>query len=143
MNKDVLISIKGLQYTVSEEVKEEDKRVETINRGQYYKRSGKHYVTFEETLDGAQPVKSIVKFDKDSFEITRKGPYNVRLGFEAGKKSYTDYHTPFGDFLLGIDTLAISYEESDKEIYMAIEYDMEFNSEHLAHCVIDVKVAEV
>lgn len=143
MNKEVLISIKGLQYTVSEETGEEDKRVETITRGQYYKRAGKHYVTFEESLDGSEPVKSMVKFDKDSFEITRKGPYNVRLGFEAGKKSYTDYRTPFGEFLLGIDTLAIDYAEEDKEITMAIEYDMEFNSEHLAHCVIDVKVAEV
>ena len=72
MNKDVLISIKGLQYTVSEEEVEEDKRVETLTRGQYYKRAGKHYVTFEESLDGDKPVKSMVKFDKDSFEITRK-----------------------------------------------------------------------
>ena len=143
MNKDVLISIKGLQYTVSEEEVEEDKRVETLTRGQYYKRAGKHYVTFEESLDGDKPVKSMVKFDKDSFEITRKGPYNVRLGFEAGKKSYTDYHTPFGDFLLGIDTLEIRYVESDSEILMAIEYEMEFNSEHLGKCIIDVKVSEV
>ena len=143
MNKDVLISIKGLQYTVSEEGPEEDKRVETLTRGQYYKRSGKHYVTFEESLDGDKPVKSIVKFDETSFEITRKGPYNVRLGFEAGKKAYTDYRTPFGEFLMGIDTIAICYEEKENEILMTIEYDMEFNSEQLGRCVIDVKVTEV
>ncbi|MBO4678435.1 MAG: DUF1934 domain-containing protein [Lachnospiraceae bacterium] len=142
MNKDVLISIKGLQYTVSEE-KEGDTRVETLTRGQYYKRAGKHYVTFEEALDGDKPVKSMVKFDETSFEITRKGPYNVRLGFEAGKKAYTDYRTPFGEFLMGIDTTSIEYGEKENEILMRIEYDMEFNSEQLGRCVIDVKVTEV
>jgi len=44
---------------------------------------------------------------------------------------------------MGIDTIAICYEEKENEILMTIEYDMEFNSEQLGRCVIDVKVTEV
>lgn len=140
MNKEVLVSIKGLQYTGTEE---DDNRVETLTRGSFYKRGGKNFVTFEEAFDEDQTVKSFVKFDADSFEITRKGPYNVRLSFENGKKYYTDYHTPYGEFLLGIDTRRIEVVEQDGEMAVVIEYDMEFNSESLGRCTIDMKLTEV
>ena len=140
MNKDVLVSIKGLQYTGTEE---DDNRVETLTRGSFYKRGGKNYVTFEEAFDEDHTVKSLVKFDNDSFEITRKGPYSVRLSFENGKKYYTDYRTPYGEFLLGIDTRHIEVAEFDSELTVTIEYDMEFNSESLGRCTIDMKLTEV
>ena len=140
MNKEVLVSIKGLQYTGAEE---DDNRVETLTRGSFYKRAGKSYVTFEESFDEHQIVKSLVKFDTDSFEITRKGPYSVRLSFENGKKYYTDYRTPYGEFLLGIDTRRIEVTELDTELIVTIEYDMEFNSESLGRCTIDMKLTEV
>ena len=47
MTKDVLITIRGV-HTVDEE----DNDVEMIVRGDYYQKNGKHYVLYEELIEG-------------------------------------------------------------------------------------------
>ena len=49
MTEEVLISVKGL-HTLEDTQKDE---VEVISAGKYYKRNGKHYVLFEETVEGS------------------------------------------------------------------------------------------
>ena len=52
MTKDVLITIRGV-HTMDEE----DNDVEMIVRGDYYQKNGKHYVLYEELLEGfKEPV---------------------------------------------------------------------------------------
>lgn len=141
MTKDVLVSIKGLQYMESES--NDNQRIETLTRGTFYNRNNKNFVNYEESPDGAETVKSLIKFDKNFLELTKKGKYSVHMVFEEGKKNYTNYQTPYGNFILGIDTNSISYSEKEQEINMSVVYDMEMNYEHLAHCEIDMKVTSV
>ena len=57
MTKDVLITIRGV-HTMDEE----DNDVEMIVRGDYYQKNGKHYVLYEELLEGfKEPVKNIIR----------------------------------------------------------------------------------
>ncbi len=142
MKKDVLVSIKGLLYTPDEENKD-DQRIETLTRGTFYNKANKNFVTYEESLDGEEIIKSMLKFDEHSLELTKKGKYNVHMIFEEGKKNYTNYNTPFGDLLIGIDTEFIKYKEADDEINMIISYDMEMNYSHVARCEIDMKIQSV
>lgn len=141
MTKDVLIAIKGLQYTMGENA--DDQRVETLNRGKYAKRNGHHIVAFEESPDGENMISSLVKFTDDSFELTRRGVYNMQMLFEAGNKCLTDYNTPFGNFIIGIDTYSINKVETENEIKLSIDYDMELNYEHVARCQIEVLIKSV
>lgn len=145
MNKDVLVTIKGLQYDLSENDKkdDEDTRIETLTRGTFYQKENHNYITYEESPDGTETIKTLLKFSDHDFELTRKGTYSVHMTFEEGKKNYTDYHTPFGDFVIGIDTDTISLSSSEDEINMTIAYEMEMNYEHLANCRIDMQVKSV
>ncbi|MCR4728124.1 MAG: DUF1934 domain-containing protein [Lachnospiraceae bacterium] len=140
MKRDVLVTIKGLQYALSEN---DDQRVETINRGTFYTRNNKNYVVYEETLSEKEIVKSVLKFDDKLLELNKKGPFNVHMTFEEGKKNYTAYNTPYGDIMIGIDTTAVVCKRAADEINMAIEYDMEVNYEHLAKCRIDMNVKSI
>lgn len=142
MTKAVLVTVKGLQYSLEGE-EGDDQRIETITRGNYYLKNGKHYVTYEESPDGSANIKTMLKFDESFFELTRKGQYSVHMLFEEGKKNYTDYRTPFGNFVVGIDTSSIEITEKEKEIDLHIDYDMEMNYEHLAKCNIDVCIQNV
>ena len=142
MTKDVLVTVKGLQYSLDGEGGD-DQRIETITRGNYYLKNGKHYVTYEESPDGSVNIKTMLKFDESFFELTRKGQYSVHMLFEEGKKNYTDYRTPFGNFVVGIDTSLIDIKEKEKEILLHIDYDMDMNYEHLAKCNIDVCIQNV
>ena len=47
MTKDVLITISGIQM-----MDEEDSDVEMIVRGDYYQKNGKHYILYEEVMEG-------------------------------------------------------------------------------------------
>ena len=140
MKRDVLVTIKGLQYAFSEG---DDQRVETINRGTFYTRNNKNYVVYEETMSENEIVKSVLKFDERQFELNKKGSYSVHMTFEEGKKNYTAYKTPYGDVMIGIDTTAVMCKRAADEINMAIEYDMEVNYEHLAKCRIDMNVRSI
>ena len=140
MKREVIVSIKGLQYALAEG---EDQRVETINRGTFYTRNNKNYVVYEETMSEDAIVKSMLKFDDNYLELSRKGPYSLHMTFEEGKKNYTSYKTPYGELMIGIDTTAVRCEENEDEINMAVEYDMEVNYEHLAKCRIDMSVKSI
>ncbi len=68
MTKDVLITIRGV-HTMDEE----DNDVEMIVRGDYYQKNGKHYVLYEELLEGfKEPVKNIIKITPTSMDITKR-----------------------------------------------------------------------
>lgn len=141
MTKDILLTITGLQYTKQDDG--EEQAIETITRGNYYKKSGKHYVSFEETPDGENTAKSLIKFDEDSFEMNRRGKYSVHMNFENGKKYITEYPTPFGNLIMGIDTKSFLIDEREDEIRVSIEYDLDMNYEFVAESRIDVVISSV
>ena len=138
MTKDILVSISGLQ--VSPEM--ESDTVEVISPGEYYYRNDKHFVVYEEAIDGkTETVKNMVKLSKDCVEVTKKGSARIHMIFEKNKKNISYYYTPFGNLQIGIDTQIIELDESDENIRAKVDYALEINSEHVSNChiVIDVK----
>ena len=70
MTEEVLISVKGL-HTMEDTQKDE---VEVISAGKYYKRNGKHYVLFEETVEGSgESINSRIKLPGSAWRYARKG----------------------------------------------------------------------
>ena len=70
MTKDVLITISGVQI-----LDEEDDDVEMVTRGDYYNKNGKHYITYDEVMEGfAEPVKNIIKVSPGSEMCIRDRP---------------------------------------------------------------------
>lgn len=137
MNREVLISMKGLQAMVGDE---EAGTVETITRGRYYFRENIHNVFYEETLDGEATVKSSIKFDEHHAEIVKKGSYNVQMLFEQGRKNYTEYHTPFGTIVICFDAKSILVDQSEDRILLTIDYNMEINYENTGECRIEIEI---
>lgn len=138
MTKDVLLSIKGLQFNGATDTSD----IETVTPAQYYNRNGHHYVVFDEASEGYQDItKSVIKWNGDSLDLTKKGAFNTHMVFEKNKKSVTDYRTPFGSILIGIDTKNISVEEEDKQIRLNVDYSLDVNYEFLADCRISMEVS--
>lgn len=68
MTKDVLITIRGV-HTLDHE----DNDVEMIIRGDYYQKNGKHYILYEEILEGAEErVKNVIKISPSSMDIIKR-----------------------------------------------------------------------
>ena len=137
MTKDVLVKISGLQFAGEED----NDSIEVITFGTYYKKNNKHYVLYDEVMEGtAEVTKNVIKIGADSMEVTRKGPASVHMVFEKDKKNVSYYHTPFGNLLIGINAKSIQLDESDLDINVRVNYGLEINYEHVAECHITVDV---
>jgi len=137
MTKEVLVKISGLQFAGEED----SDSVEVITSGTYYKKNGKHYVLYEEVMEGTTDVtKNVIKIGENSMEVTRKGPASVHMVFEKDKKNVSYYYTPFGNLLIGIDAKKIQVNESEMDINVKVNYGLEINYEHVADCHITVDV---
>lgn len=137
MTKDVLVKISGLQFAGEED----SDAIEVITSGNYYMKNGKHYILYEEVLEGSTEVaKNVIKLGNNTMEVTKKGPLTVHMVFEKDKKNVSYYSTPFGSLLIGIDTKSIQIEETDNDINVAVKYGLEINYEHTADCNITVNV---
>ena len=137
MTKDIFVSIKGLQNP-GEEAQEE---LEMIIPGSYYKRGDKHFIKFDEVTEGMEgSTSNLLKIQKDSLEVTKRGLTNTHMVFQEQKKNMTYYDTPFGNLLVGIAAPRVSMEETEEKIDLKVDYALEINYEHLADCTIDLKV---
>lgn len=144
MTKDVLISISGLHMGTGEETGGEEP-VEIITPAFYYLKNGKHYVLYDEVIEGVPGVvKNTIKISgNERFEVRKTGIANTRMVFEKGKMNMTSYDTPFGQMMVGIHTRDIETEIGEEKIEISITYSLDINSEPLSDAEIHVRIIPV
>lgn len=142
MTKEVLITIQGLQFDAEAQNDEELDKIESIYPGEYYMRSGSHYILYEELMEEeATPIKNVIKLRDKEFTLTKKGIINTQMVFTEGKKNMTSYVTPFGNIMIALDTEKIVVEETEEELKIHIDYGLEANYQYIADCHITVTVS--
>ena len=83
MTKDVILNITGMQFND----RSNDEPIELITRGNYYKNNNKHYVIYDEIMEGISgTTKNTIKFDDSFFQLTKSGAINTSMVFEENKK---------------------------------------------------------
>lgn len=138
MTKEVLLTLQGLQFDQREE---DADKIEMVTVGDYFKKNDRHYVVYEEVTEGfEQPTKNRLKFSDHMVELTRNGLVNVHMVFQENKKNMSNYNTPFGQILVGIDTKRISIEEKEDNIVVDVDYALDINYEFLSDCHIKIDI---
>ncbi len=138
MTKDVLIAIKGMQF----EGEMDPEEIEVIQRGEYYERNGAHYLLYDEPVEGtSEIIKNRIKFRENEVQVAKKGAVNTTLTFTKNEKNMTNYATPFGNLVIGIDTQKIALEMSEKKMDIKVDYALDINYEFLADCKISIEVS--
>lgn len=139
MTKDVLITISGVQM-----LDEEDMDVEMVTRGDYYQRNGKHYILYDEVMEGFEgTVRNVIKVSPESVDIIKQGAASARMQFEKNKKNLSCYTTPLGDLMIGIQANRISIDEGQDHLKINVEYSLDINYQHASDCNISVSVQSV
>lgn len=137
MTKDVIITICGLQNGLETD----GEPIEMIVAGEYFYKNNKHYILYEEVMEGeSQVTKNRIKIANGQMELTKNGVVNVHMVFEENVKNITHYYTPYGALTMGIDGKKVEIKESENEIDVAVEYGMEMNQEFVADCHITINV---
>lgn len=137
MTKDVMISIRGIQFDNGQD----GEKIESIQKGEYYLKNNTHYILFDEVMEGMEkPIRSMIKFKEGEMHLNKKGAINVSMDFLEHKKTLSNYMTPFGTIVIGIEADKVKLEEEEKRIIVNVDYAMDVNYEHLADCKIKIDV---
>lgn len=141
MTREVLIKISGLQ--MMDESGESD-NIEVITTGDYFLKNGKHYIIYDEMMEGVDGnVRNTVKVTTDSMDIRRQGITSAHMVFEQDKKNMTRYATPMGDMLIEISTNEIQVEEEEDSLKICVNYSLDINYEHVSDCNIRMDVCSI
>lgn len=136
MTKEVLIRISGLQI-----MDEEGNDVEVITTGDYFLKNGKHYIIYDEILDGFEGnIRNTVKVAPDLMDIRKQGIANAHMIFEQDKRNMTRYATPMGDMMVEISTNRIQVDEQEDRLKVLVDYSLDINYEHISECSITMDV---
>ncbi|EET60080.1 hypothetical protein BRYFOR_07931 [Marvinbryantia formatexigens DSM 14469] len=137
MTEDVLVSIRGMQML---EMNDQDE-VEIVTNGKYLHKNGKHYISYEEVMEGMEgTTRNLIKVGEDGMEVSKRGLTNVHMVFEKDKKNVTYYETPFGNLMVGIAATNIAVKNDEKNIDVTVNYALDVNYEHLADCTINMSI---
>ena len=130
MTKDVLLSISGLHQDVTGIEAQGDEPgsepIEVIVPASYYEKNGKHYVIYDELVEGIPgTIKNKVRIlDDQKVEIIKSGITNTHMVFE----------------MIGVFTKDIQFEEQDEKITVHVNYALDINGDPVADCNIDIKI---
>lgn len=136
MTKEILLTLTGLQL-----FGEENEAVEIVTVGEYYKRGDRHYILYEEAVEGLSGhISNIVKIGENSLEVLKKGLTNTRMVLEKGKRHTCLYQTPYGELSLGFLGREIRIEESDRYIRVNAEYLLEISEKSMVECTMNLEI---
>lgn len=137
MTKEVWITVCGLQNGPDTD----GEPIEMTIAGEYYYKNEKHYILYEEVMEGeTNTTKNRIKIAPGMLELTKNGVVNVHMLFEEHKKNVTHYHTPYGSLVMGIDTQKVEIFENENELKVNVGYALEMNQEFVADCNIKITV---
>ncbi|MBR3516704.1 MAG: DUF1934 domain-containing protein [Lachnospiraceae bacterium] len=138
MTKEVLISIKGLQFEGPMDDRHE--QVELIVAGSYYCKNGVHYLMYDEQMEGfPEPSRTLIKIAPERVEMSKTGGFAVSMIFIEGQKNMSSYRTPFGNMMMAVDTTGIHIQETEDSLDLEILYHLDMNYEFFAECRVEIK----
>ena len=143
MTKEVLLTISGLHYdSFSETPDEENEPIEVVTPANYFFKNGKHYVIYDEVVEGMLgSIRNTIRITDDSkLEMKKSGITNTNMVFEKEKMNVTQYDTPYGEMMVGVYTKDMKVDVTENDIDVSIAYALDVNSEKVADCNIVMNI---
>ena len=137
MTKDIILIISGLHDTDGEG----DSPIETMTPAQYYLKNGKHYVVYDEILEGLEgTLKSTIKFSEEQVELIRNGPASTRMVFQPGKEHMVIYQTPMGPLSISLYTEDMEVTVEEESIRLKIDYSIKTEDVVVSESTVNISL---
>ena len=119
-----------------------DDNIEVVTPANYYCKNGKHYIIYDEVLEGmAGKIRNKIKITgTDSIEIMKSGASSSHMIFEKNRKNQTFYRTPYGKMMIGGNTKKMEVSVDDDKIRVSRDYELDVNHEPPADCRIKMNI---
>lgn len=140
MNKDVIISIYGLQDAEGNQ----PDHVTLVTQGKYSRKGKDYFVSYDESaLTGLHGTRTTLKIGEASVAVTRTGNYPSQMIFEKGRRHNSLYHTDYGDLIVAVNTHTIKKNLDDDGGSVVVHYAVEIDHALAGtnHLKVDIKSA--
>ncbi|MCX8129080.1 MAG: DUF1934 domain-containing protein [Clostridia bacterium] len=125
MNKNVIISVKGTQTSVNQDVSE----LELLTEGKYYKKGSSYFVTYKESeVTGMEGTTTTLKISEGRVTLMRFGAVNTQFIFERGQKHVSYYDTVHGAFTIGVFANEVNVDINDNGGEIKVDYEIEIDN---------------
>lgn len=137
MTKDIILTISGLHATDGEA----DDPVEIITPGQYFLKNGKHFVVYDEVMEGIEgSVKSTIKFTESKVELMRTGAASTRMKFEEEKEHMVIYQTPMGPLNISLYTEELISKIEEEKMELEIRYSLQAEEQVITESTVRIEI---
>ena len=137
MTKDIILTISGLHATDGET----DDPVEIITPGQYFFKNGKHFIVYDEVMEGIEgSVKSTIKFTESKVELMRTGAASTRMVFEEEKEHMVIYQTPMGPLSISLYTEEIDSNLEAEKMELQIRYSLKAEEQIITESAVRIEI---
>ncbi len=127
------------------EAEDDGEPIEVVTPADYYLKDGKHYVLYEEPVEGMSgSIKNKIRFTEDGkLEVMRSGLTRSHLIFEKDRINMSQYQTPYGEMMVGVYTTDMQVDVRDEDIDVSVAYALDINSEKVADCNIKMHIKAI
>ena len=137
MTKDIILTISGLHDNEGKI----DAPIETMTPGQYFMKNGKHYVVYDEVIEGLEgTLKSTIKFTETQVELIRNGAASTRMIFQPGQEHMVVYQTPMGPLSISLYTENIQTELGEERMNLKIDYSIKTEGIVISESTVHIEV---
>mgnify|MGYP004550778155 FL=1 len=139
MEKDVIISIKGMQKY---EHADPDV-IELITKGRLAEREGNFTLTYQESeLTGLEGTRTTIQVEGEQVTLLREGGVNSQMVFQEGRRHMSMYNTPYGAIEIGINTSHLMTDLHDRGGDIEIDYAIEVDHALAGRNIFQINVKE-
>lgn len=125
MNKNVIISVRGTQTSMNQDVNE----MELVTEGKYYRKGNTYFVTYKESeVTGMEGTTTTLKVVDGVVTLMRFGSVNTQFIFEKGQKHISYYDTSHGAFTIGVFANHVNINMSDNGGEIQVDYEIEVDN---------------
>lgn len=139
MEKDVVISIKGMQKYEGND----PDTVELVTAGRLMKDKGGYTLSYQESeITGLEGTLTTIQVEGEQVTLMRMGEFNSQMVFQEGRRHLSMYNTPYGAMSVGVNTRHLLADLSDKGGDIEIDYAIEIDHAIAGRSVFQIKVRE-
>ena len=141
MEKDVVISIKGMQKYEGAD----PDTIELVTEGRLSRDEGGYTLTYQESeLTGLDGTLTTIQVEGEQVTLMRVGEFNAQMVFQQGRRHLSMYNTPYGAMAIGVNTRRLLTDLNDQGGDIEIDYAIEVDHALAGHNIfrINVRAAE-
>ena len=139
MEKDVVISIKGIQKYENTD----PDVIELVTAGRLTRVGESYTLSYQESeLTGLEGTLTTIQVDGKQVTLMRVGEFTSQMVFQEGRRHLSMYNTPYGAMAIGVNTRHLLADLTDQGGDIEIDYAIEIDHALAGRNVFQIKVSE-